>query len=129
MNALSVPGVSVNNVPIFIVPNTFSFKMGKGETKVRSASAGGGAASSVHTEDAEGKIGEMKFEMYVTEETLELFSAWKKNLGINAVTAEQPASTPLSGSHMSCTTDSEFKATADGTIEMIFQGDPLSDNF
>ena len=129
MNALSVPGVSVNNVPINIVPNSFSFKMGKGEITVRSASSGGGSSKSVHTEDAEMKIGEMKFEMYVTEETLNLFSQWKKNIGTNAVSAVQPASTPLSGSFMSCITDSDFKASADGTVEMIFRGDPLSDNF
>ena len=61
--ALSVPGITVNNVPIAIVPNSFKYRKGAGETKVRAASTGGGGVNSIHTEDAETKVSYMTFEM------------------------------------------------------------------
>lgn len=127
--ALSVPGIAVNNVPIEIVPNSFKFKMGKGEIKVRSASAGGGASKSIHTEDAEDKIGKMSWEMYVTEESQELVNGWKQNIGTNFISAQQPGQSPLSGGSMSMVNDPDFEASADGVVEIQFEGDPLSSNF
>lgn len=127
--AISVPGISVNNDPISIVPNSFKFTMGKGETTVRAASAGGGSVQSVHTEDAESKIGKMSWEMYVTTETMKSVSGWKNAIGANYVAAQQPASSPLSGGNMSMVNDPDFEASADGKVEIQFEGDPLSDNF
>lgn len=129
MKAKSVPGIAVNNVPIEIVPNSFKYKKGKGTTKVRSASAGGGASRSVHTEDAEDKIGKMSWEMYVTDENEALFDEWKANLGSNFISAQQPGTSPMSGSNMSCVNDPDWEASADGVVEIQFEGDPLSSNF
>lgn len=126
--ALSVPGPSVNDVPIQIVPNSFKHRLGKGETKVRFGSTGGGGGKTVHTEDAESKIGMFSWEMYVTTETQELVSGWKNNLGNNAVAAQQPGLPPLSGSNMSMTNDPDFEDNADGVVEIVFEGDPLSEN-
>lgn len=127
-NTLSVPGVAVNNVPIEIVPNSLTFKMGTGETNVRSASAGGGSSRSVHSEDAESRIGMVKFSMYVTDETVNLAAEWKANTGANFVSLGQPATAPKSGSNMSMINDPDFEATADGVVEIEFEGDPLSNN-
>lgn len=129
MSALSVPGIVVNNVPIKIVPNSFKFKMGKGEINVRAASSGGGGVESVHTEDAEDKIGMMSWSMYVDEETIKLVAGWKSNIGTNFIAAQQPNTAPLSGSKMSMTNDPDFEASADGVVEIIFKGNPLSNNF
>jgi len=126
MSALSVPGIAVNNVPIEIVPNSFKFVLGKGEVNVRSASAGGGSSASVHTEDAEAKIGKMSWEMYVTDENILLAKGWKANIGTNFVSAAQPASTPLSGGNMSMVNDPDWEASADGVVEIQFEGDPLT---
>lgn len=127
--ALSVPGVSVNNTPISIVPNSYKFTRGDGETTVRAASSGGGGVVSVHTEDAESKIGKMSWEMYVTPETIELIAGWKAGIGENFVSAQQVGITPISGSNMSMTNDPDFEASADGKVEVMFEGDPLSNNF
>lgn len=127
--ALSVPGIAVNNIPIEIVPNSFKFVMGKGETNVRSASAGGGASRSIHTENAETKIGKMSWEMYVTDDNIELISGWKANIGTNFVSAQQPVTNPKSGGSMSMVNDPDFEASADGVVAVEFEGDPLSNNF
>lgn len=126
---LSVPGISVNNIPIGIVPNSFKFRLGKGETKVRGQSYGGGASSSVHTEDAEKKIGMMGWKMYVTDETIASVATWKELVGANVVTAIQPVTAPKIGQNMSMENDPDFEASADGTVEITFEGDPLSNNF
>ncbi len=126
---LSVPGVSVNNVPYAIVPNSFKFRMGKGEVKVRAASLGGGSVTSVHTEDAEKKTGMMSWKMYITDETIAAVSLWKSLTGLNVIIAIQPVTAPKTAQKMSMTNDPDFEASADGTVEIIFEGDPLSNNF
>jgi hypothetical protein len=126
---LSVPGVSVNNIPIGIVPNSFKFRLGKGDTNVRAASQGGGSVTSIHTEDAEKKIGMMGWKMYITDEVIAWVATWKELVGLNVITAVQPATAPKVAQHMSMTNDPDFEASADGTVEIIFEGDPLSNNF
>lgn len=128
MNALSVPGIAVNNTPIFIVPNSYKSKGGFGEINVRAASGGGGSVQSVHTEDAEGKIGEMSWEMYNTEENKRLISEWKQNIGTNIISAQQPGVAPESMGNASMVNDPDREGSADGVIEVQFKGDPLSNN-
>lgn len=125
---LSVPQVSVNNDPISIVPNSFKFNPGKGEINVRSASSGGGGASSVHSENAETKIGKMSFDLYVTPENIALIRGWKENIGANFLSATQSGFTPQALSNASMTNEPEFEATADGKVTCEFSGDPLSNN-
>jgi hypothetical protein len=126
---LSVPGISVNNIPIGIVPNSFKFRMGKGETTVRAASQGGGSVESIHTEDAEKKVGMMGWKMFITDETMASIATWKELIGLNVITAIQPATAPKIGQNMSMTNDPDFEASADGTVEVTFEGDPLSNSF
>ena len=125
---LSVPGIVVNNVPIKIVPNSFSFRGGFGETNVRSASSGGDASESVHSEDAEARIGMMKWSMFITDDTYNLVSQWKDRTGGNFVAAGQPATAPKSMGSASMINDPDFESSADGVVEIEFNGDPLSNN-
>lgn len=127
--SLSVPGISVNNIPQGIVPNSFKFRLGKGETTVRSVSLGGGASKSVHSENAEKKVGMMSWKMYITDETIQSIATWKDNVGANAITAQQPVTAPKSGQNMSMANDPDLEASADGAVEIIFEGDPLSENY
>ena len=127
--ALSVPGLAVNNTPIEIVPNSYKYKGGFGEINVRAASAGGGASRTIHTEDAESKVGMMSWQMYVTSETEELVSNWKQSIGSNFISAQQPGSAPRSMGNASMTNDPDFEANADGTVEIMFSGDQLASNF
>ena len=125
---LSIPGVSVNNLPIGIVPNSLKYTLGKGVTNVRAASTGGGGSTSVHSEDAEEQVGKIKWEMFPTPEELALIRLWKDNTGANVIAATQSGITPLSGTFMSMVNDPEVEATADGKFPVEFEGDPLSNN-
>jgi hypothetical protein len=126
---LSVPNVNVNDIPYPIVPNTFVFEPGYGEINVRSASIGGGASETIHTENAETKVGMIKFSMYVTSQTLAAVAQWKPLLALNVITAVQPGSAPIVMEGASMTNNPSFEATADGTVEIEFKGDVLSANF
>lgn len=123
---LSVPSVLVNNVPFAIVPNTFEYEPGFGEINVRSASAGGGSAVSVHSENAENKIGMCKFSLFVTDNSRGAVREWKANVAGNVVQAVQNGSSPVVFEGMSVSNNPTFAATADGVVEIEFKGDPTA---
>ena len=125
--ALSVPSINVNNITYSIVPNSFSYEPGYGEINVRSASAGGGISESIHTEDAETKIGMMKWEMYVTDLSRAAVASWKKLTALNFIAATQTGSAALSLSFASMSNNPTFEATADGKVEVEFRGDGMPD--
>jgi hypothetical protein len=127
--ALSVPAISVNTIPIFIIPNSFKYTNGYGEVKVRSASGGGGASKSVHSENAEKKIGKMSFEMYNTVDALAYLPLWKLNTGSNMLGGIQKYVPPVSMSNASLINDPEIDASADGKLKCEFEGDPIAGVF
>jgi hypothetical protein len=130
--ALSNPTTYVDNVPVAIVPNSFKFKLGKGTVKVRAASVGGGSVESVHTEDAEAKIGMIKFSLYVTGDNIASVNTWKSSAtigghvvqGIDSVTNK-----PIVLQSASMVNDPDFEASADGKVEVEFEGNPIANNF
>ncbi len=126
-NALSVPGIVVNDVPVGIVPNSYVSNRGKGTITVRAESAGGGSSKSVHTENAEDKIGKMKWDMYNTDENKAFFVEWKSQIGSNAITASQEGMKPESGQSMSLVNDPDWEGSPDGVVSFEFEGDPLAD--
>ena len=126
--ALSVPGISVNNVPIAIVPDSYKSVLGAGEITVRAASSGGNGVVSIHTENAETKVSKMTWQMYNTGETKRLVQQWKRNIGANAIVAQQSGITPDTMQHGSMKNDPEFEGSADGKVTIEFSGDPLSSN-
>lgn len=126
-NALSVPGIVVNDIPIGIVPGSYSSVRGKGSITVRNQSTGGGSAKSIHTENAEDKIGKMKFDVYNTDENKDYFVSWKSQIGANTITASQPGMKPESGQNMSLVNDPDWEGSPDGVVTFEFEGDPLAD--
>jgi hypothetical protein len=124
--AISVPSIFVNNEPVSIVPNSFKFKLGAGETNVRAASVGGGASVSIHSENAESKYGEMKFELFTTTDNIARVNSWKLNVGANAVQAIQKNQVPVSLQNASMVNDPEIEATADGKMAVEFKGDQIN---
>ena len=127
---LSVPSILVNNQTWQIVPNSFVYDGGEGEINVRSASAGAGASSSVHSEDAESQIGKCKFDAYLVPGLDANIATLKENIGSNTVQAIQrfPTgdSTTLSWGNMSLVNAIEREASADGVVSLEFEGDPMS---
>ena len=130
MNTLSVPTIMVNNDVVGIVPNTFKYTSGDGETKVRAASVGGGNADPVHTRDAESMFSTVMFSMYVRGNEISKIRDWKANTGNNTVLAlqrgegdEKDFSIPFV--EMSVTNDPDINAAADGVIEIEMAGRKL----
>jgi hypothetical protein len=122
---LSVATILVNDIPTDIVPNSFEYEPGFGEITVRSTSFGGGASGTVHTEDAEGKVGMVKFQLYVTDLSRANVRLWKSGVGVNRISAIQVGAAPIVLNGASMTNNPSFAATADGTVEVEFKGDPM----
>jgi len=123
MRALSNPTVEINDEVIAIVANTFVFKGGKGEKTVRAASAGGNSIQPVITENAETKISMVKFEVYPTTVNVETQKTWQDSLDGLSVRASE-GDFAINFRNMVLVNDPEVSLTADGTIELEFQGPP-----
>ena len=127
---LSVPSILENNQTVQIVPNSFVYDGGEGEINVRSASAGAGASSSVHSEDAESQIGKCKYDVYLTPDVDARIATLKANIGSNTIQAIQRfadgTSTTLSWGNMSLVNAVEREASADGVVSLEFEGDSMS---
>ena len=127
---LSVPSVIVNNETISIVPNSFSYDGGEGEINVRAASGGGNTVESVHSVNAEKKIGNCKFEVYLTPDMDSRVRTWKNQVGQNNIQFVQRlsggGSVTRSFSRMSLINQVERKASSDGVVSLEFHGDPMT---
>lgn len=127
---LSVPSVIVNNQTIAIVPNSFTYNGGEGEINVRAASGGGNTIESVHSVNAENKIGKCKFDVYLTPDVDSLIRSWKNQVGQNNIQFVQRLSgggnMTRSMSRMSLTNDVERAASSDGVVSLEFAGDPMA---
>lgn len=127
---LSVPSVIVNNQTIAIVPNSFTYNGGEGEINVRAASGGGNTIESVHSVNAEGKIGKCKFDVYLTPDVDSLIRTWKNQVGQNNIQFVQRLSgggnMTRSMSRMSLINDVERQASSDGVVSLEFAGDPMA---
>lgn len=127
---LSVPSVIVNNQTIAIVPNSFTYNGGEGEINVRAASGGGNTIESVHSVNAEGKIGKCKFDVYLTPDVDSLIRSWKNQVGQNNIQFVQRLSgggnMTRSMSRMSLINDVERQASSDGVVSLEFAGDPMA---
>lgn len=127
---LSVPSVIVNNETISIVPNSFTYDGGEGEINVRSSSGGGNTVESVHSVNAENKIGKCTFDVYLTPDMDSKIRSWKSQVGQNAVQVVQRlsggGSVTRSFARMSLMNMVERQASSDGVVSLEFAGDPMT---
>lgn len=127
---LSTPQVSINNDTVRIVPNSLTYDAGEGEINVRAASGGGNNVQSVHSVDAESKIGRVMFDMYVDSVVDSQIAEWKENVGSNSISLTQRNSNGTtivrSFDGMSLINNVERNAAADGVVSFEFSGDPMS---
>ena len=127
---LSVPSVIVNNQTIAIVPNSFTYDGGEGEINVRSSSGGGNNVESVHSVNAENKIGKCNFDVFLTPDVDSLIRTWKNQVGQNVIQFVQRlsggGSVTRSFSRMSLINQVERAASSDGVVSLEFAGDPMA---
>lgn len=124
-NALSNPTIQVNDQTIPILPNSLTYKRGAGDVNVRAQSAGGDSVEAVITENAETKIGMVKFSLSLTDTNLDYVRTWQENRfnGGNTIRlSDRTLSTPLSFVNMNVTSDPEYNVGPDGGVEVEFMG-------
>ena len=126
---LSNPAIQINDVTFAIVPNTLVVQLGEGETNVRTASTGGGSVTSIHSSNAEDKIGKFMFDIFPTDDVKANIKLWKANIGENGLSATQQLTNGTSQElflpNASLANDPEINYTADGIVSLEFKGDPI----
>jgi hypothetical protein len=122
-DALYKPSVVVNNIEIFIKPNSLSYKTGFGERKVRTAHAGG-VLRTYATEDIETQRGYAKFVMYTTVEHINEIETWQLNFDANTVSWQERGENRTMTNAI-ITNDPEINTGVEGETEIMFEGDPL----
>lgn len=120
---LANPSVQVNDATIAIIPNSASYKTGKGDINVRAQSAGGNSISIVKTENAETKISMVKFKLYNTQNNVALVREWQDSVDGNTINMSD-GSYIESFREMYIISDPEIMLGADGEIEVEFNGLP-----
>jgi hypothetical protein len=120
---LSNPTIEVNSGIIGIIPNSCSYKRGKGDISLRPQSAGGDSIEVIRTEDATTKKSMVKFSLYNTKSNRDLFVGWQTLIEGNTVRLSDGAFVE-SFRQMFVITDPEVALGADGNIEITFEGAP-----
>jgi hypothetical protein len=122
---LSNPTITVNNVAVSILPNTFKYNEGLGQAKVRAESAGGGAVTTVYSQDVSTKIGKCQWEMSNTPSNIEAVRGWKTNANQNAITATDGTfSRSFAGAVV--VNDYVVEAGVDGKIQVEWESAPAT---
>jgi hypothetical protein len=123
--ALATPSVEVGNVVVAIVPNTVTMVDGKGSKMVRAMSSGGDSVTMVITDDAETKKGMVKFSLPNTKTAVDLKRSWQDATnGVSIRLSDRKSSFQTSFRNMIVTEDPEVSLTADGVMEVSFEGPP-----
>ena len=128
MIGISTPTIQVNGDTVGIVPNSFKYKPGDGEIKVRAASTGGGSTRAVHTQDAEMMYSVAEFSMHTTKANIDLARLWKSRVAGNTIRASHKGGVGTNSftenfAYMSVTNELDFEAGADGTFKIEVAGD------
>jgi hypothetical protein len=120
--SLSNPTIEVNDDTIAIVPNSFSYKPGKGDKGVKAQSSGGDGIEVVITENAETKKSMVKFKLYNTSRNLQLVKDWSAQFS-NTIRASE-GDISESFRDMVITAEPERMIGAEGELEIEWEGAP-----
>lgn len=120
---LSNPAVEVNDVSIGIVPNSLTYRTGKGNINVRAQSAGGNSITVIKTDNAETKISMVKFKLFNTETNIAYIRQWQDSVAGNTVNLSDGTFVE-SFREMFLITDPEVSLGADGELDVEFNGRP-----
>lgn len=122
--ALATPQAAVNGVAIWIVPNSASMVLGKGESKTRVASGGGNRVETYNTKDVTTFIGRVKFKMVTTNESVNQVEEWKDRFDTNEVTIVEKGVTKTLKKAI-IQNDPEIMIGVEGEVEIEFSGKPV----
>lgn len=123
---ISDPQLTINNISIPIVPGSFKFKPGMGETNVRVESSGGGNTNTVYSKNVSTMFSEFSFQMVNTDANFALAKTIKANFNANAAALANGADPDftLSWKDFAIKNDFETTLSPEGTIEIECAGSP-----
>ena len=119
---ISDPELVVNDITVFVVPNSVSYKSGKGDRSVRTQSSGNGNVQPVISKNVEQFKGMIKFSVYSTAESIKLVGQWQNNDGGNVI---ELGSVNKTMNRSTMIEDPEINLTDDGAVEVTFEGAQL----
>jgi hypothetical protein len=123
---ISNPFVEVNDVKISTYGNSITYDNGLPDIGVTPISAGGGGVTTVHGVDITTAKGMVKFKLPSTKKNDELTIDWKSGVGTNTIKFYDGKFQKVLR-NASSTTGREFELnSAEGGIEVIFEGDPIA---
>ena len=115
--------LEINDIQYAYVPNTLKFNDGKGMTQVNVNAAGGGQTTVTHSTDIENAKGMVSFEFRMTKENDKVTRSFFSNIGGNTIRlSNNETAFTKSFSGMSLTEDPTRELSADGTFELVFEG-------
>ena len=121
MPALNIVQLTVNNEPIGIKPNSFSFTDGRGDRTVRTKMSGNNSTTIAST-DVETAISMCKFSLIMESSTPDTVIEWRDNIDANVVVAQDSSTgKTYTFNRAIITTSPEFAAGADAEVEIEFQ--------
>ena len=120
---LSEPALKWNGQALAIMPNSLTFKKGKGEKTVRAVSAGGDAIEVVTTVNVETKKSMLKFSLPNTSRAMSIVAQMQSLDGRNVFELSDPT---FQGTfrNMTVINDPENPTAPDGVIEVECEGPP-----
>jgi hypothetical protein len=115
--------LEVNDVQIAYVPNSIKYRDGKGSVSVNVNAAGGGATTITHSVDLENAKGMVSFQLRMTQENDALVRGYFTNIGANTIRmSNNTTGFTKVFSGMSLTEDPDRELSADGVIDLTFEG-------
>jgi hypothetical protein len=126
LNEITTPTIVINNIPVFIVPNSFEFTEGTGEQAMRVASAGGASTVSVYSDDVKTHLSEVKFKVYSVDASIDNIKIWKANRAENVITASANVTGDFTRTFNGAALLNEPKVTlgADSTVDFEWKSSP-----
>ena len=124
---LSDVTLEVNDDTVAYEPNTLDYDEGKGETRVRAASTGGGGTELIFGQDVAEAISMVKFELPSTISNVELVRDWQENIGGNVILlSSQKAGVSFTRTvtQATVTNSPRLELNVDGTISVEMKGNP-----
>ncbi len=126
MSNLATPTIAVNDDIVEIKPNSFSYKAGRGDFKLRTQQAGT-VATTVASKDAESQMSMAKFTLLTTAANHSKVLEWLDARENGGVTIDAfDGSINLAFRNMILVTEPEISTGSEGEIEVEFQGPPIS---
>lgn len=126
MANLATPTVAVNDDTIEILPNSLSFKTGRGDYALRTQQSGDGVTV-IANRNAESRLSMVKFTLIMTDANHEKVESWLNDRENNGSTIDVfDGNVQVAFQQMYIVSEPERQTGSDGTIEVEFQGPPAS---